>query len=157
MATSYSIRAALAPDIARCAALYERVGRDVFTWRLIDSFQASDFFTFAAEEEVTIAEEGGGLLGFLSFYRPQSFVHGLYVEQHARGRRIGARLLELVASDAEAALTLKCDTANEAALAFYRKLGFKAVEQGSEDGVPWVLLRAPSQLGRAGARLHKRT
>lgn len=132
--------------------LYEQIGQEIFHWRAPDSFKAADFHRFAADEEVTVAAKGGALLGFLSFYRPQSFVHGLYIARSARGQGIGRALLFQAAANAADPLTLKCDVANDAALGFYAGLGFKPVERGSEDGVPWVLLRAPSWLARADER-----
>jgi GNAT superfamily N-acetyltransferase len=132
------VRRAQAGEIAACAALYERVLRATFTWIPPERHQAADFIAAAQDEEVYLATDGQRLVGLASLYRPDSFLHSLYVE--ARGLGVGKALLDHVADDADGPLHLKCQLPNTRAQAFYAREGFRAVEQGCDPGatVGWV-------------------
>ena len=134
------VRRAQAGDIAACAALYERVLRATFTWIPPEQHQAADFIAAAQDEEVYLATEGERLLGVASLYRPDNFLHSLYVE--ARGLGVGKALLDHVAQVADGPLHLKCQLPNTRAQAFYAREGFRPVEQGCDPGAPvgWVRL-----------------
>jgi len=120
-----TIRRARSDEITACAALYERVGNATFTWRPENWFRASDFLRFAKEEAVYIAESNGQILGLLSLYRPEGFVHCLYVDLPAQGLGIGTALLAHAAKEVRGPLTLKVDEPNRRALSFYKQLGFQ--------------------------------
>lgn len=138
---SLSIRRARSDEIAACAALYERVGNATFTWRPKNWFKAADFLRFAKEETVYLAESNGQMLGILSLYRPERFVHCLYVDLPAQGLGVGTALLGYVAKDARGPLSLKVDEPNARALAFYKSLGFVERDSGDDHGTRWILLR----------------
>ena len=73
--------------------------------------------------------------GVAALYVRDSFLHSLYVAR--RGAGIGKALLDHVAAQAPGPLSLKCQTANTRAQAFYRREGFGVTDRG-DDGVPWV-------------------
>ena len=77
----------------------------------------------------------------LAFYRPESFVHSLYVED--RGRGVGKALLDHVQALAPRPLSLKVQAPNIRAQAFYLREGFKVVEKGCDPppGVAWLRMR----------------
>ena len=113
----FTVRRARAAELARCARLYVRVLSDTFTWIPPERHREEDFLVAAREEEVYVAVEGGRILGLAAFYRPQNFLHSLYVAE--RGRGIGKALLDHVIATAGGALSLKCQAANASAQAFY--------------------------------------
>ena len=63
------VRRAQADEIAACAALYERVLRETFTWVPPERHQAADFLSHAVEEEVYLARDGERLLGIAGLFR----------------------------------------------------------------------------------------
>lgn len=138
---SLTIRRARSEEINTCAALYERVGNLTFTWRPKNWFKAADFLRFAKEETVYVAESNGQLLGLLSLYAPESFVHCLYVEAEAQGLGVGSALIAHVAKEARGTLSLKVDEPNIRAVVFYQQRGFKERESGDDHGIRWLLLR----------------
>jgi ribosomal protein S18 acetylase RimI-like enzyme len=138
---SLSIRRARSDEIAACAALYERVGRATFTWRPESWFRAADFLRFATEETVYLAESNGQMLGILSLYRPESFVHCLYIDMPAQGLGVGTALLAYAAREAPGQLSLKVDEPNRRAVAFYKALGFVERESGDDHGIYWLLMK----------------
>lgn len=83
-------------------------------------------------------DEAGRLVGFAVASRKGDDVHlhRLAVDEAARGRGIGRLLVRRLAQSALerglAAMTLKVDAANEGAIRFYRRLGFRRVENDRE-------------------------
>lgn len=135
------VRRARGDELEDCAELYERSGRDAFIWRPKDWFKAADFLRFAVHEEIYVAESHGAILGILSLYRPQSFVHCLYVEPSAQHFGIGRALLDAVSKIADGPLSLKVDAPNERALAFYERYGFTRADIGDDNGISWILMK----------------
>jgi GNAT superfamily N-acetyltransferase len=123
-----------AVEIAEAAALYQRSGTASFTWRRAGYFQANDFKRFAEEEEVWLALTGNALVGILSLFRPDNFIHCLYVDPDAQRLGIGRALVAHVRKETTGPLTLKLDTPNLNAIAFYEATG-------------WVRLTGPDDFG----------
>jgi GNAT superfamily N-acetyltransferase len=127
-------------ELAACAALYERVLRETFTWTDPETHQARDFLRAARDEEVYAAHEDARLVGVAAFYRPANFLHSLYVTE--RGRGVGKALLGHVLAIADGPVSLKVQAANRGARAFYAREGFRLVEEGRDPpaGVAWLRL-----------------
>jgi GNAT superfamily N-acetyltransferase len=126
-------------ELDSCAELYDRVVRQTFTWfdRLDD--QDAKFRSEATQEEVYVALADGRLVGLASFYRPDSFLHSLYVDYAEHGRGVGAALLAHIEAIAEAPVSLKVQTRNLQARRFYERNGFKIVEEGQDtEQSQWV-------------------
>ena len=134
-----NVRRAQADEITACAALYERVLRETFTWVPPQRHQAADFLAHACEEEVYLAKRDDRLLGIAGFHRPGNFLHSLYVE--ARGAGVGKALLDHVAAVADGPLSLKCLSPNLRAQDFYLREGFRIVDVGRDPGAEFTWLR----------------
>jgi ribosomal protein S18 acetylase RimI-like enzyme len=139
----FIIRRAETRELAACAALYESVGRSHFNWRPMADFVAADFLRFAEQEEVWVAVDGERLLGLLSYYAPEHFVHCLYIDDAAQGQGVGRALLARMRTEAGVALELKVDEANTGALGFYEKLDWHMIGGGETGGYRWFRLRSP--------------
>jgi len=136
------IRRAKPEEFGACAALYVKVLAETFTWLPPDRHKHGDFLRTAREEEIYVAVEEGRILGIAGFYRPQNFLHSLYVD--ARGRGVGKALLDHVSAQADGPLSLKVQAPNLRAQAFYRREGFRCTEHGRDPGsdVAWLRLVA---------------
>ena len=134
--TSLIVRRARTDELAECAGLYVRVLRETFTWVPPERHRTQDFLAAARDEDVYVAVERGRIVGLAAVYRPQLFLHSLYVEQ--RGRGIGKLLLDHVLAETGGNLSLKCQAANLGAQAFYDREGFACIEAGEDDGVKWL-------------------
>ena len=131
-----TLRRARPDELAACARIYVQVLSDTFTWLPSDRHSEADFLDAARDEDIFVALDGTRLVGVAALYSPQDFLHSLYVTE--RGRGIGKRLLHHVLAAAGGRLTLKCQTANKGAQAFYTREGFLCVETGENDGIPWM-------------------
>src|ERR1700744_972488 len=98
-------RHARSDELGACADLYVRVLSETFTWLPPDRHSREDFLRAAKEEEVYVAIEKGRVLGLAAFFRPQNFLHSLYVDDRCAG--IGKALLDHVAAEADGPLSLK--------------------------------------------------
>jgi len=134
------VRRAKPHELGACADLYVRVLSETFTWLRPERHRREDFLRAAAEEEVYVAVEDGRILGIAGFYRPQNFIHSLYVD--TRGRGVGKALLDRMAAVADGPLSLKVQAPNLRAQAFYRREGFHCAERGRDPGsdVEWLRL-----------------
>jgi ribosomal protein S18 acetylase RimI-like enzyme len=137
------LRRARSDELGACADLYVRVLRETFTWLSPDRHRREDFLRAAKEEEIYVAVEGPRLLGLAAFFRPQNFLHSLYVAD--RGGGIGKALLDHVAAQADGPLSLKVQAPNVRAQAFYRREGFLCTEHGRDPGsdIAWLRLVRP--------------
>ncbi|HEV7386605.1 MAG TPA: GNAT family N-acetyltransferase, partial [Phenylobacterium sp.] len=88
------VRRVRSDELGACADLYVRVLSETFTWMPAERHHRDDFLRAAREEEIYVAVEDGRILGLAGFYRPQTFLHSLYVD--ARGRGVGKALLDHV-------------------------------------------------------------
>jgi GNAT superfamily N-acetyltransferase len=142
--TSISIRHFEAGDAEACAAIFGRAwhGGHAYAPRHIDT---GTFRSETEGERILVAEADGEIVGFVSIFEPQRFVHHLYIEPSWQRRAVGAALLDEALRSLGGAATLKCQTGNPGALAFYRRLGWTPGETGESDIGPWVRLHSPAR------------
>ena len=132
-----TIRTALVSDVAGCARLFA-AGQQEIEPRS-PPWSEAGFANEVVGADIRVAAAGGRVVGFLSLWRPDGFVHFLHVAPAWRGRGLGRRLLARARSEAGRPLELKCLATNRAALAFYRRLGWRTV--GGADGIATPFLR----------------
>jgi len=138
------VRRARPDELGLCADLYVKVLAETFTWLPPERHRREDFLRAAREEEIYVAVEAGRIIGLAAFFRPQNFLHSLYVDDRKRG--VGKLLLDHVRSVADGPLSLKVQAPNLRAQAFYRREGFLCTEHGRDPGsdVAWLRLVRPA-------------
>ncbi|MCR5878252.1 GNAT family N-acetyltransferase [Phenylobacterium sp. J367] len=140
LAGGLTVRPARLEELPACADLYVKVLRDTFTWQPPERHRREDFARAAREEEIYVAVLQGRIVGLAGFYRPQNFLHSLYVTE--RGLGVGKALLDYVGSVAAGPVSLKVQAPNVRAQKFYAREGFVCVERGRDPGsdVNWLRL-----------------
>ncbi len=85
----------------------------------------TDFARNSQGEAVWVcADPAGPVLGFVAVYAAGAFIHHLYVAPEARGCGVGRALVDSLDAWLPRPWRLKCVIANQAALAFYARLGW---------------------------------
>lgn len=141
------VRAARRDEWPVCADIYVRSGRAAFPWVDPDLFQASESIAWAeGGEELYLALHRTQPVAMMSYWRPDNFIHNLFVDTGAQGRGFGTALLQFAYALAEGPLTLKCDPKNAVALRFYARRGMAEAGRGvGPQGRPYVLFRQPTE------------
>ena len=142
-AETIHIRPYTPADAEACVGIFDRA------WHAGHPYapRRIDLAVLAAEtkdETILIGKVSGSIACFVSIYLPQSFVHHLYVDPALQGRGFGTTLLERAVVLAGGSASLKCQTRNESALGFYRRLGWVEVTAGTGEFGPWVAMRSPA-------------
>ncbi len=118
------VRAARRTDWPALRALYLHARRDTFAWLPAERFAAGDFDEHTRGEALLVAQaRDEGIVGFVSVWEPERFVHHLYVAGTRLREGIGAALLRALPGWPAARYRLKCLVRNERALAFWRIRG----------------------------------
>jgi len=133
---SISIRKARPTDTAALASLFLESRRRAFHWKDPLTFQLEDFEKQTTGEVVSVAvDQNEKILGFVSVFESDRFIHHLFVDANYQRNEIGKLLLGSLARWLPRPHRLKCVAANQRACEFYAKNGWQQVDRGvSEDG-----------------------
>lgn len=129
-------------DESACADIFARAWAHAFPHHV----RAIDEDVFLREtdgELVLVAEQDGRVTGFAAIFEPESFLHHLYVDPALHKRGTGRALLDAARARCAARLSLKVQSTNESARAFYAHLGYGEYARGADEYGVWILLKAP--------------
>lgn len=122
--------------------LFLRSRRSAFVWEEPSSLRAEDFDLQTVDELKFVAVEASRILGFISVWEPDSFIHHLHVDPDLPRRGIGSALLRALPGWPTARYRLKCVALNTPALAFYRANQFTQAGVGHANGQDYVLFES---------------
>jgi ribosomal protein S18 acetylase RimI-like enzyme len=152
------IRPATPADSASLAELYLRARLAAFTWMNPADFHRDDFYRHTEGEIIHLAEDPhGAIVGFLSLWEPDQFIHHLFISPDHLRQGIGRSLLADLQRRLPARFRLKCLVANRPAIAFYRSLGWAEIERGSGPEGEFLLLHSPPASRADGPLTRKST
>lgn len=134
------IRPATESDQTALRDLFLASRQEVFTWVEPESLAWTDFEEATRDEPILVAEQAGVIVGFVSWWPPDDFIHNLFVDPRHFRRGIGRQLLAACLDRIGRPARLKCVQANERALAFYAKHGWKIVGEGTDGHHPYYLV-----------------
>ena len=152
--TKLTVRQLEQSDAAAVQRLYERaVGRAV--WLTAEVKADANFARASQGEAVFVCHcPEGRLVGLLSVWVPESFIHHVYVDPEFERQGVGTALLSSLETWLPLPWHLKCVIANTSARAFYATHGWIEVGSGNGDQGPFVLLErrsAPSRVASLSA------
>lgn len=108
-------------DYPQLREIYLASRRQSFHWVKAEDMDLHDFDQDTQDEQIFIAEENSKILGFISLYVPDRFIHLLFVHPEAAGQGAGDLLLKQAIKVLGTPITLKCVSENHNALSFYQK------------------------------------
>jgi GNAT superfamily N-acetyltransferase len=124
-------------DALRNLFLKER--QSTFSWLDTSNYQLKDFDKEIHGEEVLVARIDNIVIGFISIWMPNNFIHHLYVDEKYHDKGIGTQLLKAAIDKTKFPITLKCLEDNTKAVAFYRRKGFVEKERGPSPNGDYIL------------------
>ncbi|MFN3148496.1 N-acetyltransferase family protein [Bremerella sp.] len=135
-----TIRPALPSDSCKLQALFEQFIQNA-DWLPEESRNNTDFAKTTEGERVFVAlSDDGHIVGAMTVWEPESFIHCLFVDHQVQGQGIGTFLLDSLTQWLAFPWKLKCQASNRRALEFYRRRGWKKLETGLSDQGPYFLL-----------------
>lgn len=137
--TMITIRKPKPEDTPQLEALFQLTRQKTFASHPQDEFQIGDYAKSVEEDEVWIAEENGNIVGFVSTYPADHFVHNLFVHPDHQGRGIGSRLLQTAEANLSRPMTLKIAMDNRDVCGFYESRGWLQVSVHEDVEKPYVL------------------
>lgn len=134
-------REGYAEDIPACARIYDRLFAITHPRQSMTIPAERYFEDSIAGEELWVAETNGDIAGLVTIWRPEAFIHHLYIDAAWHRRGIGRALLQLAIARCGGRAELKCDEANRAAHTFYQAMGFRPASWGWSSHGPWIRFR----------------
>ncbi|MCS0326672.1 GNAT family N-acetyltransferase [Vibrio diabolicus] len=115
-----------------------------FTWLDTVEFDLSDFERDTEGESIWVAIESNKVVGFVSIWAPENFIHHLFVSPRNLRGGVGLKLLDL-AKQKYPSLSLKCLSQNGNATEFYLSQGFIIAETVDNGAESYHLMKWKSQ------------
>lgn len=110
--------------------LYLTTRLHYFSWLDRTVLGLEDFSRDTAGERVWVAEEDKQVVGFISVWDSENYIHNLFVLPGYARRGIGAALLRECLKNIGRPARLKCVSENLPALAFYQAMGWQTIAEG---------------------------
>ena len=133
------IRIRIPEDTQALFHLYFLERTALFSGLNLNRVLAHDFDKDTHGEKIFVAIVHEQIVGFISVWEADPFVHHLYVMAHYQGKGIGKRLHNTAISVLKRPVTLKCLKRNAKAIVFYSALGWVLEGDGMDDFGEYVL------------------
>ncbi len=133
------IRRVAPTELGHLARIYSaaRIAAGCFAQPAAD---APQFEALVTGEEISVAERDGDVVGFVSVWVAEKFIHHLYVLPAAQGKGVDSGLLRFCTQEYGHPLSLKCEVNNVRAQRFYRNKGWFSREEGAGEDGAWQRL-----------------
>ena len=147
------IREGTASDREALASILYRASRNVFPLAGIERIDAAEFDRQTEGESILVAEKNNRPVGFSSVWDPEHFLHHFFIDPDHHRQGMGRSLMVATMMRYGSALSLKCNTANTKARAFYRAMGWIETDEpgGTSAGIgDWIWIRTPAAASALG-------
>lgn len=114
--------------------IFFTVRKDTFHWIEPKALKLSDYDESTKDELLLAAFINNKIVGFVSIWVPDKFIHNLFVLQDFQGKGVGTALINEAAKRVGLPLTLKCVKENTKAFDYYKSHNWKIEkeEMGNE-------------------------
>ena len=126
-------------DITALRELYLKVRQTTFTWADPRKFNILDFDRDTEGETILAAIRNKAIIGFISIWLVDNFIHHLYIDEKYQKIGVGTALLKAALNRTKFPVRLKCLEKNTGAIAFYKKNGFCEKGGGVTEEGPFIL------------------
>ncbi len=140
------IRPVTEADLPGLARIFLEARIQAFHWCDPATFQLSDFAPQTEGEIIHVAtDDHGAILGFISIWETDNFIHHLFIDPAHQRQGIGTELLQSLHTWLPYPHRLKCLLQNTPARAFYLRAGWKDVSSGSDALGDYAVMEFDSQ------------
>jgi GNAT superfamily N-acetyltransferase len=126
-------------DIIALRELFLKVRQNTFSWAETDSFKLPDFDKETEGEYILVAISDNQLVGFISVWLADNFIHHLFIDEKHQKKGTGTKLLKAAIEKIGLPARLKCLENNAKAVEFYQKNGFAAKGKGRSAEGTYIL------------------
>jgi len=124
------IRLFIESDRHQLRKIYLESRMHEFSWLNSSLCTPNDFDRDTEGEIIWVATDNNHLLGFISVWKRDNFIHNLFVHPDFVGRGVGTELLQVCLKDIGLPVTLKCSKPNVKARDFYLSKGWLVISEG---------------------------
>jgi ribosomal protein S18 acetylase RimI-like enzyme len=125
--------------------IFFTVRRNVFHWIEPETLKLSDFDESTKDELILVASIGDKIVGFISIWVPDKFIHNLFILQDFQGKGIGTALVNEAIKRVGLPLTLKCVKSNINAFNYYKSHNWKIEKEGMSNEGLYYLMKYSNQ------------
>jgi ribosomal protein S18 acetylase RimI-like enzyme len=127
-------------DLEDLRNLYLRVRQRNFVWLNEAALNSSSFDKDTEGEHILVAKIEDEIVGFVSGWLPDNFVHHLFIENKYQNKGIGKQLLTSMIAGLNSPVRLKCIKSNSSAIRFYLRNGWLFKSEGVSEEGEFILL-----------------
>lgn len=128
-------------DVCPLKEVYFQTRSQTFSWLSKNDIGLDDFEQDIEGERIWVAELEEKIIGFISVWEPENFIHHLFVLPEYAGRQIGSKLMSVCMQNIGRPAKLKCVSENTKALQFYRSRGWRTISFGATDEGEYQLMQ----------------
>lgn len=137
-----AIREFIEEDRFSLRNVYLETRLERFTWLNGDSLKLEDFDKDTEGERIWVCECSKKVIGFISIWEPDNFIHHLFIQTEFSRRGYGSQLLEICMATIGRPAKLKCVSQNTSALQFYKSKGWRTISKGVSPDGEYQLMQA---------------
>ncbi len=119
--------------------IFLEVRQKTFYWLDTQNYNLTDFDFETQGEFVLVAVFDDKVVGFISLWLRDSFIHHFYIDEKFQHQKIGTKLLEEAIEIMKTPITLKCLEKNVKAVDFYLNKGFVGIDKGVSNHGEYIL------------------
>ena len=132
-------------DLNSLRVLFLQARRNTYTWLNTSQYKLLDFDCQTKDETILVAVSGNHVIGFISLWMEDNFIHHFYVEDKHQRKYVGNELLKSAVEIMNYPIKLKCLEKNIRAVEFYKKRGFTEIGTGITDDGPHIVFNLTSE------------
>jgi ribosomal protein S18 acetylase RimI-like enzyme len=135
------IRPATPKDFVAVEDIYRRAIQSA-DWLPVGAKYDSNFSKSIEGEQIYVCDDQDGkIIGFISVWKEDYFIHHLYVDSESQGKGVGTKLVKSLRRWLQLPWSLKCVLENTKAMGFYLSHGFVSISEHKNENPPYALLR----------------
>lgn len=137
-----SVRRVCNQDWPELRSIFLESRRCTFYWLETQRLQLAELDEQTQGELILVAQNSSQeVIGFISVWENDNFIHHLYVKPSFEGKGVGRTLINALPDWGRKSYSLKCTKLNHNAIGFYQSCGFKVFSEGNDIDGEYVYFR----------------